>query len=1314
MQNYGIQWPDVVRYSKMIHYFRKADFDPKKEKTLDLSNQKMSEMLPIKLMSVFSYITFLDMSHNNIARFNGKTIANCCPLLEKLKFDHNQLNTLEDFVPIGHLKNVKELSLIGNPIMQRVEGLPLLQDLIFPPSEEKCTLVEIFTATYTMVPNAKETIDNEIIDADNIIYDEEVARKGLQKFHKQELITKPITLERRTRWVSSVIKQPCPPRAIGSFRKLQVLNGKTITVFDICMITGAKKSEEFIEKEYDQRTQKNLEKSLRAEKIRSAIAKEKPDDDGVSKLSTQYYLRRYQRRMDMVSAQFEPVFFLTEPEGEKKEKNYLQVIYKIDKINRERRIQGKDYATKQGGWDKSELNKIMNEPEIQISLGDLAREGLRMMEKKKAKIEKEKKDQEIYTEKLRKIYKFKGFKDDTKFEEWFKDLLVDGKVKLDPETDEMLKKYDREFARRKKKGKDKKIKLKLETQPEYAEESEDNEELSVVSGKSIDRVENEDMSFSQDDLDGVAFGINEVLVNEESKGGDQDTITGFLKDQVKKQQKIDRRAVRDANKALVEETNKIQVQEQQELSSLSKTDKITSTIVDQARKAQEAEERQQAMLKEVASREKINVNSMEKNPHGTNTKGRRTSAERRGKEDDEEGEQQANKERGVEIDRLDKEKDRIGRPTKCLPKNRRPAPEIKLGTASNTKRSNEDSKSAANPRSEEGLTERIGSQIEKPSGNLNIPEIEEEEIKDDIINLLKEEALQRKKISVALNKEAAPKRPQTAVVQAPEIKAPGSTALRPNQSKYIRAQQKNQFFAKSIRYQDTIQDLTQAIERPGTAAQKSFQVRQLAAIGIPASSQKTGSESNLRPNSSQISKRAGSAISSNIKIPDKRSLSKHPMTRARSMKLMLLGSRPTFSKEFKFRPKEDIYIRPNHEVKTLTPDDFPIFYDDVIPSNDEGFDLIRKIELIKLDAKNGYHIDKFIKLLKESKCAYQNYQNTKESYYLHKARADKLNIPDKVIPHAEALKYARELFPNKDYTHKDTEEFIQLFSNINSFTEPPNFTSQQLQELLRTKNLDTETKKRYEDLYLLIRSRSIHASKESDNVRKKRLQKEFEQRQHDAILAAHYLRLHDYYKNMGYDKYARDLQEKGRYIEGRPKKDDDEEEREKLLQLQKINSHGSAPEEIPEWKQWADHMKELREFKQNFDYSAKQTVGITDEMDAKYPGMKARFEKFKTKKYDNWNFEDELGKAKLRWNGGLNDSSRPDKERIFNYAKDFKDQAAKTEKLLEYSKKRFIPEMEEKYKQFVKDEDEFLKNYYDPEYRSSAYVQKLLDGTAEY
>lgn len=67
-----------------------------------------------------------------------------------------------------------------------------------------------------------------------------------------------------------------------------------------------------------------------------------------------------------------------------------------------------------------------------------------------------------------------------------------------------------------------------------------------------------------------------------------------------------------------------------------------------------------------------------------------------------------------------------------------------------------------------------------------------------------------------------------------------------------------------------------------------------------------------------------------------------------------------------------------------------------------------------------------------------------------------------------------------------------------------------------------------------------------------------------------------------------------------------------------------------------------------------------------------------------------------------------------NYAKEFKEDAAKTEKLFHALKNTTIPELDYKYKEFCKDEQKFLKNYYNKDHIMFTYVQKLLDGKAEY
>lgn len=260
MQHYGIQWADVVRYRKIVRLYKLEDYDPKKETKLDLTEEEMHDVLPMKLMSAFSNIVELNMSHNNIVRFDGNVLFQCCKKLQIISFDHNQLRTLVDFVPLGNLQHVESLSLLHNPVTERKEGLPLIEELMFPPSLKRPNIVEIFTATYTHIPNPKEGIKKEVIDSKNFIYDQDVARMGKQQFMTAQRIKQPINMFRETRWVSQYMNKLCPKRKVGQFRNLKSVNGRMITMFDVLIITGAQKSQEVVEEELQARTKEKLEK----------------------------------------------------------------------------------------------------------------------------------------------------------------------------------------------------------------------------------------------------------------------------------------------------------------------------------------------------------------------------------------------------------------------------------------------------------------------------------------------------------------------------------------------------------------------------------------------------------------------------------------------------------------------------------------------------------------------------------------------------------------------------------------------------------------------------------------------------------------------------------------------------------------------------------------------------------------------------------------------------------------------------------------------------------------------------------------------
>lgn len=490
----------------------------------------------------------------------------------------------------------------------------------------------------------------------------------------------------------------------------------------------------------------------------------------------------------------------------------------------------------------------------------------------------------------------------------------------------------------------------------------------------------------------------------------------------------------------------------------------------------------------------------------------------------------------------------------------------------------------------------------------------EEQIKKEFLEEISQENKRRTNIGIPLsNQKAAIRKTQQSDVSDnfKQRTAPGSEVFRPSKSAYLKNMSKNRFFSNALRYQPYLQS-----EQPnGVSRKTASQTR----IGLREhSAQKPDL---MRPGTASASSLPGYRVTSGAR----------PMSNTRSKKLLLLGTRSTFSKEFPGRNKPDV-INKTNEYKTFKPNDFPIFPDDVLPTAEEGIDQISRIELLKIDAKNGYEIDKFIQLLKESKAAQANYEELRKTYYLHKARDEKLRIPDFIIPHSKALKIAKDLFPGKDYTGKHLEEFGQLYDSIHNFEEIPNITVQQLQEKLRDPLIDIEERNRLESLMMLVKHSRKIDPEQNHNLQKKIVQKEFERRQHDAILAVHYLKLKEFYKDRNYEAYANNLHKTQTVGLGKKSHSDEHQQKLKYARNAKQIVHSILDPSKFEGGKFAANLEQLEKMKNTNDYVPKPEIPISDEMEQLYPGTKDRFEKFKGKKYDQWRFDDELAKAKLYWN----------------------------------------------------------------------------------
>lgn len=206
--------------------------------------------------------------------------------------------------------------------------------------------------------------------------------------------------------------------------------------------------------------------------------------------------------MDIKENEYEPVFYLTKAETEK-ESNYLQVIYKIDKANAERLRKKKEYLSRKGDWSNESLAIHFNKEEI-ITLSELATEGLKLLQEKKNRELKFQSEAEEYKAKLRKIYKFRKFKDDPKTEK----MIAELRDTIDPKD---LEKYEKFLPAPAAKGKQKKLKLRIEAKQNELDKSFNDENDSVDSNRSLKSAAPVEMDIEDSEFKYYTSGLHQIL-----------------------------------------------------------------------------------------------------------------------------------------------------------------------------------------------------------------------------------------------------------------------------------------------------------------------------------------------------------------------------------------------------------------------------------------------------------------------------------------------------------------------------------------------------------------------------------------------------------------------------------------------------------------------------------------------------------------------------------------------------------------------------------------------------------------------------------
>eukprot|EP00347_Sterkiella_histriomuscorum_P007011 403350584 len=100
--------------------------------TLDLSKNESSRMpnLTQTLAIFFNQLKVLDLSYNCIKRIQGQTLIQACPNLQQFIIANNQISILDEFLPLGKLKNLQLLNFTGNPLESLKKPFIILQTLL--------------------------------------------------------------------------------------------------------------------------------------------------------------------------------------------------------------------------------------------------------------------------------------------------------------------------------------------------------------------------------------------------------------------------------------------------------------------------------------------------------------------------------------------------------------------------------------------------------------------------------------------------------------------------------------------------------------------------------------------------------------------------------------------------------------------------------------------------------------------------------------------------------------------------------------------------------------------------------------------------------------------------------------------------------------------------------------------------------------------------------------------------------------------------------------------------------------------------------
>ena len=104
------------RYEPMKKMFRAPNFDENKIRELNFEKNNHIEAPPQRALAMLPNLMHINLSHNEIVRFDAKCFTKGAPMLKTLNLSYNQIDVLEDLVELGTLKKLEKIDFTNNPI----------------------------------------------------------------------------------------------------------------------------------------------------------------------------------------------------------------------------------------------------------------------------------------------------------------------------------------------------------------------------------------------------------------------------------------------------------------------------------------------------------------------------------------------------------------------------------------------------------------------------------------------------------------------------------------------------------------------------------------------------------------------------------------------------------------------------------------------------------------------------------------------------------------------------------------------------------------------------------------------------------------------------------------------------------------------------------------------------------------------------------------------------------------------------------------------------------------------------------------------